>query len=190
MRAVPAIGESGYARLADDAYRTPAWVTEALLGAVDLRGSVWEPAAGEGDMVEVLERGGRFVFATDIRASNFRTSVDFLAPNSHWAISARPDSIVTNPPYALADAFIRRALDLTETVRGMVAMLLPHEFDCAASRADLFARHPAFACKLILTRRIRWVGFDDRASPRNNHAWLIWDWRKHDLAPPVLRWSA
>lgn len=193
-RAAPAIGESGYQRLDADAYRTPAWVTEALLANVEVRGPIWEPAAGEGDMAVVLARANR-VFTSDIRALG--TDWDGLDWESlDWSEAARKrghplhgvQSIITNPPYSLADRFIERSLALAEERNGMVAMLLLHEFDTAAGRRDLFT-HRAFACKLVLGRRIRWLGFEDKASPRQNHSWYVWDFRKHDLAPATVRWA-
>lgn len=201
-RAAPAIGESGYQRLDADAYRTPAWVTEALLANVEVRGPIWEPAAGEGDMAVVLARNLK-VFTSDLRQTgtdwdglDFDTSLE-------WSEAARKrghplhgvQSVVTNPPYALADRFIERALALTSERNGMLALLLPHEFDCAAGRHEIFAGHPAFACKMTLTKRIRWLGLPPpepgkkKSTPRKHHAWYVWDFRKHDLAPATVRWA-
>jgi hypothetical protein len=52
------LGVSGYDRQPHDQYFTPAWCSAALLSKVRLRGGVWEPAAGRGDMVRVLESAG------------------------------------------------------------------------------------------------------------------------------------
>lgn len=44
-----------------------------------------------------------------------------------------------------------------------------------------FADHPAWACKLILLRRIVWFVEADgkpKAAPSDCHAWYIWDWRR------------
>ena len=94
-------------------------------------------------------------------------------------------SIVTNPPYDQAEVFIRRALELTKPARGMIAMLLRNEYDCAMSRVDLFRKAP-FALKLVLTKRPRWFK-NDIASPRHNFAWFVWDWRQVGL--PVIRYG-
>jgi hypothetical protein len=51
--------ETGYARVEPDLYPTPPWVVAALAEHVDLRGlTVWEPACGDGRMVEVLRQQG------------------------------------------------------------------------------------------------------------------------------------
>jgi hypothetical protein len=51
--------------------------------------------------------------------------------------------IVTNPPYKLAEEFVRHALDVTKTHKRKVAMVLRNEWDCGVKRRDLFADHPA-----------------------------------------------
>jgi len=38
-----------------------------------------------------------------------------------------------------------------------VAMLLRTDFDHAKTRWHLFSDCPAFACKIVLTKRIRWI---------------------------------
>lgn len=178
---------SGYARKELELYETPQWVTEALLGFIETRpGSIWEPAAGGGQMVRVLQ--GRFlVLATDVRDDD-RGSHNFLK------LKVLPDpsirGIVTNPPYTEAPAFCRHALDLTKPFRGFVAMLLRCDFDHAAGRADLFRDCPAFARKIVLTRRIVWfveANGKPKASPSFNHAWFLWDWQH--AGPPIISYA-
>src|SRR4051812_44616473 len=60
------LGNSGYARRDRDFYRTEAWVTEALLAQIALRGIIWEPAAGDGAIVAVLQAHGLQVEISDI----------------------------------------------------------------------------------------------------------------------------
>jgi hypothetical protein len=164
---------SEYERKERDLYETPAWVTEALLPHVRPVETVWEPAAGSGKMVGVHERFAGQVIATDIE-----TGQDFLeARNS-------ADAIITNPPYALATEFIERALSLTAS-RGLVAMLLRTDFDHARTRQHLF-QHPAFAKKLVLTKRIKWFE-DSKGQPSFNHAWFMWDWQHQGW--PILAYG-
>lgn len=168
---------SEYARVERDLYETPEWVTEALLPHLPPSMMVWEPACGSGKMVRALEAGGHDVTGTDIvEGVNFLKRI--WVPGTH--------AIITNPPYTHAQEFIELALGATESDKSMVAMLLRTDFDHAKTRAHLFAEHPAFAKKLVLTRRIVWF---DRpgAAPSFNHAWYIWDW-KHS-GPPVLAYG-
>ena len=165
--------ESGYARKERDLYETPEWATVALLPHLPQRSlSIWEPACGSGKMVEPLMRAGD-VYATDIHEGS-----DFL---SYVATAGEAvNAIITNPPYELATQFCEHALRLMEPCAGMVAMLLRTDFDHAKSRAYLFRDCPAFAKKVVLTRRIAWfveANGKPKASPSFNHAWYIWDWR-------------
>jgi hypothetical protein len=171
---------SGYERKALDFYATPAWVTEALLGFILTRpGSIWEPAAGDGKMVRVLTE--RFlVLATDVA-----DGADFLATKTLPDPSIR--GIVTNPPYQHAGQFCAHALQLTQPFKGFVCMLLRCDFDHAAGRARLFRDCPAFAKKIVLTKRIVWfveANGKPKASPSFNHAWYVWDW-SHTGSPTV-----
>ncbi len=81
--------------------------------------------------------------------------------------------VVTNPPHRLAQEFIERGLEVIAETGGKAAFLLRHEYDCAARRVDLF-EHPAFARRLILTKRPRWIE-GSTGSPRHNFAWFVWD---------------
>jgi hypothetical protein len=164
---------SGYQRQERDSYETPAWVTEALCPHLPPLETIWEPACGSGSMVRVLESWGVKVIATDIAAGQ-----DFLV-----AAPQGVGAIVTNPPYALAQRFIEHALQLTT---GIVAMLLRCDFDHAKTRQHLFSGCPAFAKKLILTRRIVWFE-GPKAAPSFNHAWYLWD-GKH-RGPPILAYG-
>lgn len=107
-------------------------------------------------------------------------TLDFLDDNFPWGINC---DVVTNPPYGkqgkTAEAFIRRALNLTERWQGRVAMLLPVDFDSAATRAGIFRDMPSFAEKLVLLERIVWFpkSNGDQVSPSQNWAWFRWDWK-------------
>jgi hypothetical protein len=188
--------DSGYARIARDAYQTPPWVTDVLVdhlwpGVGPLRGVIWEPACGEGKMARALSLRGFSVKASDIEPAHEPAHVeDFLAARS------MPDgvrAIITNPPYDRADAFVERALMLTAG-DGVVAMLLPVAWDSAKTRRRFFADHPAFRCKLVLTSRIQWFdppparpGQPKPAGPSENHAWFVWNWRW--TGPPEIAWA-
>ena len=55
-------------------------------------------------------------------------------------------------------------------------MLLPHAWDTAKGRVDLWS-YP-FLTKVVLTQRIRWENLEQKAAgPSMNHAWYVWDWQ-------------
>lgn len=197
--------QSGYERKALDFYATPAWVTESMLGFIQTRpGSIWEPAAGNGQMVRILTE--RFlVLATDVAGG-----VDFLAAKTLPDPSIR--GICTNPPYKDGAAFCEQALRLTKPFGGFVAMLLRVDFDSGRTRAHLFADCPAWSRKIVLTQRIKWFdgpvpcrpcGASGKVdgqkcrpckgagqvehSPSENHAWFLWDWSH--AGPAVISYA-
>jgi hypothetical protein len=163
-----------YERMPRDSYYTPDWVTKALLDCVTLPRKIWEPACGQNYIVKSLYGRGYEARGTDVDGP---LGIDFLT-----ARVSPVDCVVTNPPFGvqgkLAVQFIQHALDLTETNCGMVAMLLPVDFDSGVTRRHLFADHPAFSKKIVLTKRIRWVNLPQKAAgPKENHAWFVWDWK-------------
>jgi len=169
--------DSGYARLPDDLYETPAWVTAALTSHMKGVQYIWEPACGKGSMAKALAGWP----GVRVRATDKAKGIDFLS-----VAHCHHDAVITNPPYSHAQEFITHALKLTKPHNGRVAMLLRIDYDSARSRQHLFGRCRAFAKKLVLTSRIRWIA-GSTGSPSFNHAWFIWDW-KHAAtgAPPAL----
>ncbi len=125
-------GNSAAGRRTSDLYPTPPEVTVALMEFLSLpdRTMIWEPAAGEGDMVKAIQNCGyEHVSGTDIF-----TGLDFLdaADSLEWHASF--DWIITNPPFKLAEQFIRKAASL----RRPFAFLLKSQYWHAAIRVELF----------------------------------------------------
>src|SRR3990167_7363304 len=91
---------SNYARKENDLYQTEPWATEALLRHFPVRDMiVWEPAAGNHLMADVLAENGASVVTTDIKRydrDHSGTLFDFLSDRE----AILPcDAIITNPPY-------------------------------------------------------------------------------------------
>lgn len=162
-------------RIAYDAYYTPPWCVRALLAHWEPGRVVWEPAAGDGSIVKVLVDGQRSVVCTDIQVDG----LDFLQITRPFA-----PVIVTNPPYTLAEKFLRHALAILPP-NGRVAMLFRNEFDSAATRRDIFEL-PAFIMKVVLLTRPRWIAGTD-GSPRHNFSWFVFD-KSNGTRSPTLRY--
>ncbi len=175
--------DSGYERKDRDLYETPEWVTQALLPHLTRDPwKVWEPACGSGKMTRVFSQKGIGWVGTDIEGGE-----NFLEEQVGPGCDEPVDAIITNPPYELGTEFCEHALRLMESCDGLVAMLLRTDFDHAKTRSHLFRDCPAFAKKLVLTKRIVWFEPEPGAkgkSPSFNHAWFIWDW-KHQGAPTL-----
>jgi len=189
---------SGYHREANDFYATPDWVTEALLSYVQFRGRVWEPCCGTGAITTVLQRHGYGVTSTDIADHGFGTpGVDFLL------CGVVPDdcrALVTNPPYGGNGAsregheksaiamlrFVDRALRLTESVQGQLALLVRFQWVAGRRAAALISAGP-LAAVIALTHRIQW--FDKREATnisQHHHAWIVFDYAHPSGKPPSL----
>jgi hypothetical protein len=122
-------------RRARDDHPTPDWVTETVIPHLKAMGAntIWEPAAGEGGMADVLVSAGFCVVSTDLK-----NRIDFLDDKTWPDIAQRADAVVTNPPYGIqgktAEKFIEQALKLTKPCNGVVAMLLKIDFDSGSTR--------------------------------------------------------
>ena len=176
-----------FARMAHEAYFTPAAPVRALLQELpplprDAR--LWEPAAGAGHVARVLEHDlGLPVTATDLNRHPRQVfpvthGLDFLT--STGPSGGGPLCIITNPPYGhhgrVTEKFLAHAWSLVEDNAGLVAFLLPFDFDAGKTRISRVARHLAFAMKLTLTQRIRWVNLpQSKNDPMGHHAWFVWD---------------
>jgi len=168
---------SAYASVANDLYETPAWVTRALLRSLPiiLPGvSVWEPAAGNHKIADVLAAAGALVITSDIATYSrpHAFQMDFLRDKPAWPVLT--DALITNPPYGPrnrdAVRFARLAL---ERCPGWVALLLTAKFDFGNTRADLFADNPRFAFKVALVDRIQWFAGPNEGT--EDHAWYVWE---------------
>jgi hypothetical protein len=172
-----------------DCYETPPEATLALLRAEKLPHHLWEPAAGRGSIVRVLRAAGYQVLASDL--------VDYGEP-THFAgrdflMERLPDKvecIITNPPYRLADEFVRHALDLCPRV----VMLLRLPFLESVGRSDILdggmlARVHVFKNRLPMMHRDGWAG--PKASSATAYAWYSWD-REHRGPATINRisWEA
>lgn len=171
---------SGYDRKDRDLYETPQWVTDVLLRFLPNNLRIWEPAAGSGKMADALALRGHDVVRTDLS-----TGQDFLSPDLPAPFGI--DGVVTNPPFNLAQQFIERSLNVTQSNGGFVAMLLRTDFDHAKTRQHLFGRCKQFCDKIVLTKRIVWFE-KPGAAPSYNHAWFIWNWKNENL--PKIRYQA
>ncbi len=156
-------GNTAYKRNQSDFYPTPRECTVALMDFLDLPDGVriWEPACGEGHIVNVLIERGHDVIATDILYG-----VDFLnttdADGAEW--------IITNPPFSLAEQFIRKCWDY----KIPFALLLKSQFWNAKRRYGLFRDCPP-SWVLPLTWRPDFL-FKTRGSgsPLMDVNWVVW----------------
>lgn len=163
----------------DDFYPTPPAGTRALLAVEQFDGPIWEPACGAGDMSRVLEDAGYSVISTDLCNRGYgQSGVDFLM---EW--QPRAPNIITNPPFKMAEPFVRKALQLST---GKVAMLARLAWLEGKGRRDLFEQTPLARVWIFAGR----LGFDRGQLAEHGRggmiafAWFVWD-HAHSGAPSI-----
>lgn len=115
-----------------DFYPTPEDVTEALMRVLNLPTNtvIWEPACGDGAIVNVLKRLGYQCIGTDITTGDDYRLVD-MPEGIDW--------IITNPPFNIAEDFIRQSWKHEKPF----ALLLKSQYWHAVKRYNLFHEcHP------------------------------------------------
>lgn len=145
-------------------------MTEALLQFLGIyRGAtIWEPACGTGSMTTVIKRHGYNVIETDIV-----NGVDFLQCEP-----IKCDWIITNPPFSLAEDFIKRA----SSIGVPFAFLLKSQYWHAARRLNTFSEtKPSFV--LPLTWRPDFTG---QGNSLLDMCWCVWMTSRED-APCIYR---
>lgn len=155
-----------------DFFPTPHAVTRAFLEACPLPDGVWcEPACGAGHIVEAA--GPRHTWVTiDIRdvpnPAPAGTLCDMHLPSTNFLDLDLPhcDVIITNPPFYLAEEFVRKALSCATHV----AMLLRLAFLETRKREAINREHPADV--YVLSRRPSFI--NNGATDATAYGWFVW----------------
>lgn len=154
-------------------YETEQWATEALLRHFPVEGlNVWEPAAGNHKMADVLRANGATVWTSDIEtySRDHDEIFDFLLWNETCPYA---DAIITNPPYGPLNSEAQRFAEMAlDRCAGLVALLLTAKFDFGKTRCHLFRDNPRFCAKINLIDRIQW--FEGEYGGTEDHAWYVW----------------
>lgn len=120
-----------------DFYATAPEAVRMLTEMEQFSGRILEPSCGTGHISEELIKAGYHVTSRDLADRGYGDMADFLSPdNTVW-----DGDIVTNPPYAFAQEFVEKALDIIPTGR-KVAMFLKLTFLEGKKRASLFDTAP------------------------------------------------
>lgn len=120
-----------------DYYATEPAATDWLTRIEKFDGPILEPSCGEGHISRQLIAAGYTVESRDLADRGFGRVADFLSPdNTKW-----DGDVVTNPPYAFAQEFVQKALDIIPEGR-KVAMFLKLTFLEGKKRARMFENTP------------------------------------------------
>lgn len=192
-------GLSDRGRAEDDFYATnPEDVRDFLsaYGAYSsnrIEGKILEPCIGAGHIArELYKLGNVEIKGYDIkdRNSGFDTNIeDFLKAD----IKPIYDYVITNPPYSLAENFIRKSMFCINS-HGKVIMFLKLQFLEGLGRKHLF---DAFPPEYIYVHRKRAQPLRNgsKTDPKTGKkwassticfAWFVWD--KYYTGEPKIRW--
>lgn len=181
---------SNYARKDNDLYQTEPWATEALLRhfPVGRDSWVWEPAAGNHLIADVLLERGATVTRSDIVTYDREHDeiLNFFVPGWPDTAFCPPYShIITNPPYGKGNRdAVKFATLALERCTGVVALLLTAKFDFGSTRTHLFRDNQRFAAKIVLMDRIQW--FPGAHGGTEDHAWYVWQREPRSCAPFII----
>lgn len=160
-----------------DDFPTPPWATRALVEHVLASNTslssmtCLEPACGRGHMSVALAEYFADVISYDVFDYGFGDVADF-GKSKHEGRSF--DWVITNPPFKLAEDFIRRSMKIA---RYGVAMLTRTVFIESVGRYErLFKANPP-SCFAQFTERVPMVKgrLDKRASTATGYGWLVWE---------------
>ena len=182
-----AVGE----RQKDDFYSTPEYVTDKVCSWLkknipeSLNWKIWEPAAGNGRMINSLKNNGFNVTNySDIvdRGLSGVEIADFLEAEKKENI----DCIFTNPPYSIATEFAEKALSLLED-EGYYIMLGRIQFLEGKKRGKLFDKHPP---KYVLIFRERVDCWKDDIETKTSGAlcYAFFIFKKDFKGKPTVDW--
>jgi hypothetical protein len=162
-----------------DFYRTPAWCVEELLHHEDLLVDVYDPACGDGAILEVLQGHGHDVHGLDIDAESAMHAAeslqspigvgDYLDPSRSPTLRC---DVVMNPPYRNAAEFVRAALDKAGQREKVCALLRLGFLGSSRTRMDLVGPDSCLKSVYVLAKRPSFTG--DSKTDASSYAWFVW----------------
>ena len=171
-----------------DDFPTPPWATRALMTYVIAdRGPFknqccFEPACGAEHMARPLKEFFGEVLASDIHPFGYGNVADFIAsPNPAKSV----DWIITNPPFRLAEAFIKQSILVAR--RGIAILARTVFIESVGRYREVFVANPPSRFAQF-TERVPMVKgrLDKSASTATGYAWLVWELDRETT--PRLMW--
>ena len=161
-------------RKKSDFYETPYSMTEQLLEVEKMVGSVLEPARGNGAI-------SRMIGACE--SYDLKTGRNFLKEKRQF------NTIITNPPFSLAQEFILKA---KQVATKKIIFLLPLSYLHGKKRYDTIWTDKDFPlARIYVFTRYPLLGETLRQDGKYNtgmmvYAWYVWE--KGYVGEPVIKW--
>jgi hypothetical protein len=157
-----------YDRQGHDWYCEPGYTVRSLFDRVRFTGPIHDPCCGRGMIPTIAAEYGHQASGSDlVHRGQGVGGIDFLTDNT------QRQTLIFNPPFKIAAAFVLHALDVAPEV----AVLVKVQFLNSQSRYDqLYSRRPP-SFVLVLSRRPSMPPGDVNQKPRNGtdeFTWLVW----------------
>lgn len=171
-----------------DDFPTPPWATRALMThIINDRGpfagqSCFEPACGAGHMAIPLKEFFGEVRASDVHPHGYGAVADFLSSPFE---AESVDWIITNPPFRLAEDFVKRSVFLAR--RGVAILARTVFIESVGRYREIFENNPPTRFAQF-TERVPMIKgrLDRKASTATGYAWIVWE--KDRRSVPRLMW--
>jgi predicted RNA methylase len=175
-------------RVEFDFYATPHDSTRKILNVVDLKGSILEPACGQGHISKVLKEfyPESEIVSTDIVDRGFgQGSVDFLNHDYKRTFT----NVITNPPFKEMKEFTEKALELATD---KVLMFGKIQFLEGKGRKEFLEKSPLKYVYVFSERQNplrNGSPVDENGKPWSStmcFAWYVWE--KGYKGEPQIKW--
>lgn len=175
-------------RVKDDYYATPPQSTQALLDVLELKGTILEPACGEGHISEVLKKNypGSEIVSTDLVDRGYGVGgIDFLEKEYNRTF----DNVITNPPFEYMREFVEKSLEISTD---KVIMFGKIQFLEGQRRKELLKNSPLKYVYVFSTRQNPMRNgspVDENGKKWSStmcFAWYVWE--QGYQGEPTIRW--
>lgn len=150
---------------------------------------IWEPACGCGNISKVLEQKGYRVISTDLYDRGYgKSGIDFLTAELPFEC----DTIITNPPYNIADDFVKHVMEILP-IGGRYFALMNLSYLAGQKRfKEIYSNNYLYAIH-VYTHRINCYKNNENTGHSSpvNYAWFEYLKRSHNgntHFPPAIYW--
>lgn len=167
----------GSARSESDFYATPISTINKFLDSYQIKqGNVLEPCAGNGNIVRTLrERESNWITALELRQEEYQ-NLKSISNKAiiHNFLTWQPDmkykTIITNPPYSIAQEFIEKCFEIANQETEII-MLLRLAFLESKKRYEFWQKHPVNELYILSER----PSFTGKGTDATAYAWFVWN---------------
>lgn len=180
-------------RESQDYYATDPIAIDKLEAVYPIPHYVWEPACGEGHLVERLKELGHGVISTDLFDRGYGLDgVDFLKSNDIPFAAHVKFAILTNPPYKYATEFVEHAMEILPQGAPAIMLLKTTALEGKGRWERLYSKGYLkavyqFSERLLCAKNGDFEGMKAGGGSAVSYAWFIFaNDGKND--PPKIYW--